>query len=94
MEISFGFLARTVVVLLAPFFIFLEKMDFSRYNAIFTSGLMAICAHVICLSKEMKIKLKNLMEINSRILVPDEIEMSVFNYCFKLHMTETLETVS
>lgn len=88
MEISFGFLARTVIVLLAPFY-FSEKKkkDFSRYNAIFTSGLMAICAHVISLRKELKIKLQNLMEINSRILVPDEIEMSVFNYCFKLCMT-------
>ena len=61
-------------------------MDLSCNNAIFTFGLLAICAHVICLRKGMKIKLQILME-NIEML-PDENEMSVLTDCFKLHATE------
>lgn len=60
-------------------------MDLSCNDAIFTFGLLANCAHVICLRKGMKIKLQILMEHTE--ILPDENEMSVLTDCFKLHTT-------
>lgn len=66
-------------------------MDLSCNNAIVTFGLLAICAHVICLRKGMKIKLQILTE-NTETL-PDENEMSVLTDCFKRHATYTSRSV-
>lgn len=71
---------------LGPFFGSPDKtMDLSCNNAIFTSGLLANCAHVICLRKVMKIKLQILKE-NIEML-PDINDMSVLSDCFELQAT-------
>lgn len=76
---------------LSSLFVFPDRpMDLSCKNAIVTFGLLAICAHVICLRKGIKIKLQILKDDTE--MLPDKNEMSVLTDYFKLHAT--LKTVS
>lgn len=57
------------MVLLVPLCFPDKRIDLSCNNAIFTFGLLANCAHVICLRKGMKIKLQILTENTEMLLV-------------------------
>lgn len=81
----FWFFARTAVVLLVPFCFPDKTINLSCNNAVFTFGLLAISAYLICLRNGMKIKLQILTE-NIEML-PDKIEMSVLTASSYMRLT-------